>query len=216
MLAKSSEDLSKQRTAKLGRMLKARAGEKAGEGDKASEGEGDARKAWALFDGLLERGEVGEYQLTAMLKACPTSTEQRALVSRVEEAGVATSAPTYTLLLGNLLFEGRSGEAEALQLEMERRGIAPDAVTAKVLAKTAEDLGKQRTAVLNRLLRAGEAHRAWELFDGLLERGHADTYHLTTMLKACSTSDERDTLTERAAGKGVSLPDRQTDRQETR
>jgi len=62
--------------------------------------------------------------------------------------------------------------------------------------------------VLNRLVKAGDTHRAWELFDGLLERGHADTYHLTSMLKACATSDERDALTERAAGKGLSLPDR--------
>jgi pentatricopeptide repeat protein len=53
-------------------------------------------------------------------------------VSRVAEAGVAVGVPTYTLLLGNLLFEGRSSEAEALQLEMERRGIEPDAKTTEV------------------------------------------------------------------------------------
>ena len=192
VLAKSNEELSKQRTAKLGRMLKA----------------GEAQQAWELFEGLLERGHVGEYQLTAMLKACPSSNEQRALVNRAEGAGVTTAVPTYTLLLGNLLFEGRSSEADALQLEMERRGIEPDAITNKVLAKTTEELGKQRTAVLNRLLRSGDTDQAWELFNGLLERGHADTYHLTSMLKACATSDEGDALTERAAGKGVSLPGR--------
>jgi len=128
----------------------------------------------------------------------------RALVSRAEEAGVAPAASTYTLLLSSLSFEGRTEEAEALRLEMTTRGIQPTEHTAKALARSAEELSKQRTAELGRLLRAGESHRAWELFDGLLERGHANEYQLTTMLRwACSTTAERLTLNKRIAHKRI-------------
>jgi hypothetical protein len=39
-----------------------------------------------------------------------------------------------------------------------------------VLAKPSEELSKQRTAKLGRMLKTGHARQAWELFDGLLDR----------------------------------------------
>ena len=114
---KSAEELGKQRTLMLGRLLKV----------------GDAKSAWDMFEGLLEDGQAGEHHLTTMLKACATSNKQRALVSRVEEAGVATAVRTYNSLLDSLRVEGRAEEVEALQQEMERRGIEPNEQTAQVL-----------------------------------------------------------------------------------
>ena len=116
---KSTEELGKlarQRTLLLGRLLKA----------------GDAHTAWDMFEGLLEEGHAGEYHLTTMLKACFTSEEQRALVSRAEEAGVATAVVTYNFLLDTLRVEGRAEEVQALQREMARRGIDTNEQTAKV------------------------------------------------------------------------------------
>ena len=97
---------------------------------------GETNRAWELFDGLLERGHANEHHLTVMLKTCPSIDEQRALVQRAEEAGVATAVSTYTFLLGSARVEGRTEEAEALQQVMARRGIEPNEYTAKVLTLT--------------------------------------------------------------------------------
>ena len=48
-----------------------------------------------------------------------------------------------------------------------------------------------RTTELVRLLEAGETAKAWELFDGLLGRGHANEHHLTVMLKTGLSMDEQ-------------------------
>merc|ERR1719272_1214214 len=181
------EVLSKQCTAQLGRLLKA----------------GETSKAWELFNGLLDRGHADEYHLTTMLKACLSSEKQRVLVSRAEEAGVTTTLPTYNLLLGRLRVEGRSEEAEALQREMAQRGIEPNERTTKALSRAAHMHGRNRTVDLLRLLEAGETSRAWELFDGLLGRGHANEHHLTVMLKTCPSIDEQRALVQRAEEAGV-------------
>ena len=113
--------------------------------------------------------------LTTMLKACPSSQEQRALVSRAEQAGLEPDTFTFNLLLGKLYVEGRTEEAEALHRDMVQRGVQPDEYTAKLLGEEPEEvLCKQHTVQLGHLLKAGETAKAWELFDGLLERGHAE------------------------------------------
>merc|ERR1712194_857137 len=91
----------------------------------------------------------------------------------------------------------------ALQREMARRGIMPNAYTAKVLGRTPYLLSRQRTTKLGRLLKAGERSRAWELFDGLLERGHANKVQYNVMLAACTTAAEKLTLGKRAKDKLV-------------
>ena len=63
--------------------------------------------------------------------------------------------------------------------------------------KSAEELGKQNTLMLGRLLKAGEAPQAWEMFEGLLKEGHAGEHHVTTMLKACASSNEQRALVSR-------------------
>ena len=187
VMARSSKVLAKQRTSELGRLLKA----------------GETGRAWELFDGLLERGRAGEYHLTTMLKACLGCEQQVELVTRAEQAGVTTAAPTFTFLLGSALLEGRTKDTAALKREMARRGIMPNAYTAKVLGRTPEVLSSLRTAKLGRLLKAGETGRAWELFDGLLERGHADTVQYNVMLAACTTAAEKQTFGKRAKSKLV-------------
>ena len=69
---------------------------------------------------------------------------------------------------------------------------------------SAEELGKKRTLMLGRLLKAGEAHKAREMFQALLEDGHAVEHHVTTMLKACATSNEHRALVSRAGTAGSS------------
>ena len=188
VLKRTATELSRHRISVLGRLLAA----------------GETAKAWELFDGLLERGHADEHALTTMLKACPSSQEQRALVSRAEQAGLVPDTFTFNLLLGKLYVEGRTEEAEALHRDMVQRGVQPDEYTAKLLGEEPEEvLNKQHTVQLGRLLKAGEKAKAWELFDGLLERGHADEYHLTTMLKACRSSEEQQMLVQRAKDAGV-------------
>ena len=89
-------------------------------------------------------------------------------------------------------------EAEALQREMARRGIEPNEYTDRVLKRTATELSRHRISVLGRLLTAGETAKAWELFDGLLGRGHANEHHLTVMLKTGLSMDEQRALVQRA------------------
>ena len=67
VLARSGEELSKLRTARLVRLLK----------------EGETRLAWKLFYGLLGRGLADEYQLRTMLKrGCSTQAERATLNTR--------------------------------------------------------------------------------------------------------------------------------------
>ena len=107
---------------------------------------------------------------------------------------MAITAMTYNTLLSTLLIEGRADEAEGLQREMVQRGIDPDKNTAAVLGRTQERLSKKRFWLLARLLKHGKTSLAWTLFDGLLERGLVDEYHLTTMLKVCPSCDEQRAL----------------------
>ena len=188
VLGRTQERLSKKRFWLLARLLK----------------HGKTSLAWTLFDGLLERGLVDEYHLTTMLKVCPSCDEQRALVQRVEEAGVPPAVAAYNMLLSFLHTEGRTEDVEALQQEMAQRGIEPNELTARVLARSAEHLSKMRTITLVRMLDGGETSLAWTLFDRLLERGLASEYHLTTMLKACLNSHEQRALMSRAEEAGMS------------
>merc|ERR1740130_965210 len=110
---------------------------------------------------------------------------------------------TYNKLLSTLLVEDRANEAEALQQEMVQRGIEPNEHTARVFARSAEHLSKMRTTTLVRMLDGGETSLAWTLFDRLLVRGFASGYHLTTMLKACPSSDKQRALMSRAEAAGL-------------
>ena len=51
--------------------------------------------------------------------------EQRELVRRAEDLGMAITVRTYTVLLGGLRLEGRTEEVEQLQAELARRRIRP-------------------------------------------------------------------------------------------
>ena len=125
-------------------------------------------------------------------------------MSRAEGSGVVPAASTRNMLLSALQVEGRTEEMEALQQEMAQRGIQPNERTAKVLARSGEDVSKLRTAKLVRLLKEGETRLAWKLFNGLLGRGLADEHQLRTMLKwGCSTQAQRATLNKRARNKLV-------------
>ena len=165
---------------------------------------GEQFKAQELFDRLLDRGKANEHHLHKMLQATYTSAEMRKLASRAKEAGVAITAITYNTLLSTLLIEGRADEAEGLQREMVQRGIDPDKNTAAVLGRTQEKLSKKRSLLLARLLKDGKTSLAWTLFDGLLERGLVDEYHLTTMLKVCPSCDEQRALVQRVEEAGSS------------
>ena len=142
-------------------------------------------------------------QLVVMVRACRTSGAVRALMRRSEAAGVALGVSTYTMLLSSLRMEGREGDAAAAHAEMQARGLATDGPVEAALGKPRATLSRQRTAHLGKLIRQGDEADAWELFDGLLERGHADAYQLSTMLRACRSSAEQLALVRRAEARGV-------------
>ena len=56
---------------------------------------GEQSKAHDMFGRLLDQGQVDEYDLGRMLKACYTSTEMWKLASRVEDAGVPITSLTF-------------------------------------------------------------------------------------------------------------------------
>ena len=166
--------------------------------------EGDVAGTHALFDGLLERGQASCYHLNLVLKACRgSSVEQKALVERAEVHGVVPNVATFTMMLSLLRFEGREEEAREMLAEMERRGIEPNERTRMALSRSGEDLSKLRAAELQRLLAAGDTVGAQALFDGLLERGLANSFQLGIMLMLCSSSTEQKALVERVEARGV-------------
>ena len=78
----------------------------------------DKAAAWELFNALLERGQVNDHQLCAMLAHGDlTSQQQRECMARVPSAGVEPGAFSYTAPLGKLQGAGRSDEVEAAHLE---------------------------------------------------------------------------------------------------
>ena len=81
---------------------------------------------------------------------------------------------------------------------------------AAALSKPADELCRQRTALLARLLREGSGAKAWKLFDGLLARQQATTFQLTVMLKELDSSSEKLALVLRhvaAVGRPAALSD---------
>ena len=165
VLARPEEELSWQCTAELQKLLAT----------------GDLSMATTLFDRLLAARQANTYHLGVMLKACSGSDVQRALLRRAEEGGVVPDVSTYNVMLGRLRIEGRGQEVAELRAEMQRRGIEPDKLTHAVLARPEEELSRQRTAELVRLLTVGDKSAADALFGGLASRGVADHYQRRVM-----------------------------------
>ena len=78
-----------------------------------------------------------------MLKASDDSSKMRALMRRAEAAGVTPNEVSFTMLLNDLLREGRDESAAEVQREMADRGIEPNEQTI-------------RTGALERMLEKGE------------------------------------------------------------
>ena len=166
--------------------------------------------AWALFDGLLERGCADEHQLNVMLtRACDSSTEQRALHTRCEESGMALTAMAFNPLLVTLQVEGRADDLDAVLGDMDERGIERNERTDRALelATSTEQVSRMRTSRLTKLLRMGQHEAAWALYSQLLDRGAADSHNVATMsMHACDTGAARRDLLAEAEGEGQSPP----------
>jgi pentatricopeptide repeat protein len=165
--------------------------------------EGRTDEAWALFDGWMAMGQGNGHTVATMLRACKNSAQQRDLLRKCQRRGVPPHVSSHTMLLSRLRFEGREIEARALRAEMEQLGMEDDGHLRRVLSRTHEDLSKQRTKGLVSLLSAGREEEAWELFQGLLHRGCADNYLLSSMLRACRSSTRQRDLVQRARNFGV-------------
>ena len=165
--------------------------------------------AWALFDGLLERGLADEHQLNVMLtRACDGSAEQRELNARCEETGMALTAMAFNPLLATLQVEGCADELDAILNEMDERGVERNERTERALelATATEQISRMRTSKLTKLLRMGQHEAAWALYAQLLERGAADSHNVATMsMHACDTGAARRALLTEAEAKGVTL-----------
>jgi len=167
VLGRSRGTLSKARTYLLGRLIE----------------RGETAEARQLFDGLLQRGCADAYSLSAVLKCCRNASEQLQVLARSEASGVTPSLSSYNSILLALRREGREEEARELHQQMQGKGFEGDGYTRAVLERPAPDLSRQRTAQLHRLLAAGEEAEAVALFNGLVERGHADRHQLAVMRK---------------------------------
>ena len=126
--------------------------------------------------------------------ACsPTSPPPMVLqvLERSEARGVTPSLSAFNMILLSLRREGREDEAAQLHAHMLGKGLVADAHTRAVLARPGAELSRQRTAQLHRLLAAGDEEEALALYNGLVERGHADRYQLAVMrplMRAASSS----------------------------
>jgi hypothetical protein len=136
-----------------------------------------------------------------------TASIARDLMNKAECAGLSLGSSSYTALLSQLQLEGRQSEMDNVLAEMCERGIEHNERTTAVLERSSEELSKMRTTELQNNLKSGELEAAWELFDGLLERGIADDHQLSVMLAHApgqTTSTARD-LMNKAERAGLSL-----------
>jgi pentatricopeptide repeat protein len=188
ILERGEGALSKLRTAELQRLA----------------GVGQYQVAWRLVDGLLGQGLLDRHQVRAVLMSvCKSGSERRELLERAVAAGVELDTSCYNLVLSQLQIEGCAEELHKLLAEMTARGVEPDRHTERVQRRTVGHLASIRTTELKKLIDAGSLERAWELFDGLLERGQADSGHFQLMMnQACADYASKQALRRRAVEAG--------------
>ena len=115
-----SERWNRMRTSHLGSLLK----------------RNDVDSAWTFFDTLVENSEANETHFTVMMKACETSTQKRDLMEYMVEHNVRPDVVTYTMLVNQLMIEGKVEEArKVVEVEMPDVGVIPNERTTEFWKK---------------------------------------------------------------------------------
>ena len=109
-----------------------------------------------------------------------------------QTAHLKPNVVTYNTYIGRLMMEGSTTTAqEVVHVDMQSANVDPNQKTRATLELSADDLSKLRTTKLKQWLwEGGDAATAaaWALFHQLVERNVANTFHFTTLLKACHDS----------------------------
>jgi len=149
-------------------------------------------KAHVFFEELKANGSADVYQWNIMARLFDTSAEQACNIGEMVDAGVKPNVSSYTMLVQQLMFEGKSEEAEAVvETEMPAAGVVPNERTRALFQKSDDSWGKMRTRRLQGLLKTGTpkaTEQAHVFFDGLKVNGAASAYHWSIMQRLCGTS----------------------------
>ena len=168
--------------------------------------DGFAQKVFVSFPAQDTRQQLHHVEpghRAVLMSVCKSGSERRELLERAVAAGVELDTSCYNLVLSQLQIEGCAEELHKLLAEMTARGVEPDRHTERVQRRTVGHLASIRTTELKKLIDAGSLERAWELFDGLLERGQADSGHFQLMMnQACADYASKQALRRRAVEAG--------------
>ena len=173
----------------------------------------ETKQAWNMFYTRIGSGEVDVVDCNMMLKACYNSEQMKELVdTTMQKVGVAPNVMTYTTYVARLMIEGNVAE-EAKRLvkeDMKKMGVQPNQKTRDTLELPAADLNRMRQSKLDQWLREGgndATAAAWKLFNQLVERGVANEFQCTIMLKACHDSNLMKELMDNSMKKAGVAPD---------
>ena len=164
-------------------------------------------QAKAFFEQLKANGAANEFHYSVMQRLCDDSAAHRKLMAEMDEAGIKPTVFVYTMLVSQLLMEGKLTEALVVtDTEMSAAGLAPGERMHALFERPAEIWSKQRTRRLQQLLQIGTpkaTRQAEALFEQLKASGMTDVFHWSVMQRLCDDSDEHRTLMEEMTEAGV-------------
>ena len=102
---------------------------------------GETAAAQDVFAAARASGDVDVYhwykdriETTMLHNICDSATEQQKMLKEMAEAGVEPDSSIYTILVQQLMFEGKSEEAEAVvETEMPAAGVVPNDRTLAII-----------------------------------------------------------------------------------
>eukprot|EP00941_MAST-03F_sp_MAST-3F-sp1_P003870 g3870.t1 len=201
-LNRSSEVVSRMRTARLANWLKLNGSKDSTTGQAA---------AWKMFNGLVDAGKANEYHFGTMLHAaCHTSEEQKELIEKVmPKVGVEPGAQALTCLAHTLVVEGDVNGAIKTIERLPKMNIDRKAKEVLALAKEggSEKLQNVRAAKIERLSRMEtETSKkvAWNILDASVDAA-SDLYIFHKMLPICMSSADFQRLKEAVTKAGLEV-----------
>ena len=175
----------------------------------------NVQQAWSMFYAKTGSGnqslQFNASDCAMMMQACYTTEQMKELVDAMQKGGVALNAATYNTYVRALVVEGNVAEAKRVVNEdMKRKGVHPNHHTRLALTLPASNLNRIRSTTLKQWLKEGgddAMAAAWKLFDELVERGVADVFHFSIMLKACHDTKQMKELMDNSMQQVGVVPD---------
>jgi ribosomal protein S7 len=158
----------------------------------------NTQSAWIFFNTMMENNAANEIHANVMMMACNTSVQKLELMEKMKAASLVPNIATYTLLVRQLLMEGKWNEAcHVLKVEMPAAGVKSNDKMLQTFERPVDAWSSMRTGLITEYLKDQDTDSAWNFFQILMENGAADEYQVNAMWQSCRFSHQiRDLMDE--------------------